>query len=57
MRREPSVQEISEAFSLLMKAYTDPESPDVKVVRGNIELTPNVMQTAALLALNEVKSK
>ena len=57
MRRNPSVPELAEAFGLLLKAYTDPESADVKVVRGEIELAPNVMQTSALIVLNEAESK
>lgn len=57
MRVEPSLTEISEAVALLFKAYTEPENPEIKVVRGHVELTPNAMQTTALVKLNKAKSQ
>jgi hypothetical protein len=57
MRKEPSLDELSEALALLFKAYTDPENPEVKVVRGSVELYFNVMRTTALSERNNVEAK
>jgi hypothetical protein len=55
MRKNPSLEEMQEALDLLFKAFLDPEANDVKVVRGDVELTPNVMQTKALKEQTEKK--
>jgi hypothetical protein len=57
IRSEPSPEELQEAIGLLFKAYTSPESDDVKVVRGHVELTPNVMQTTALIERTKTEAK
>jgi hypothetical protein len=57
MRKDPSFPELCEAVAMLFKAYTDPENPEVKVVRGSVDLTPHIMQSTALLERNQVEAK